>query len=183
MNLLKKIFKNRHVTFGFIFGIVLAFGISYAIGAAIKHTGDDEFCGTCHIMDFAIEAYHKDVHGGNNKNGTKAECTDCHLPHDNIVNFLLTKGYKGLHDPISQLINDEEKLDWVGILKMREDFTYSSGCLKCHDLDAINMEIPKAWQSHRDFKQGKVKSCIECHKHVGHKNILVHIKKRFGGAR
>jgi putative tetraheme cytochrome c len=42
-------------------------------------------------MDPMVIAYNYDIHSGNGKTGIKARCVDCHIPHDNIAKYALTK--------------------------------------------------------------------------------------------
>ncbi len=161
---MKKLFAC--LSFGVLFGLIVALGSAEMIG----QTSGVEFCSSCHSMEGAAQSYTLDVHGGNNPYGVKAACADCHLPHDDTYNYVSTKAYNGIKDVYGEFFRAEQ-FDWVGHLKNRQDFTYSSGCQKCHHLDAIRYEIPKAFLAHRDFARGVVTSCLQCHEHVGHKNI------------
>ncbi len=155
---------------GIFFGIVISL-----VGAEmVERTSGVEFCSMCHSMKPMAAAYEEDIHGGNSNHGVKAKCADCHLPHDDVFTYITAKAYTGTKDVLGELFW-ADKFDWVGNLEHRKAFTYTSGCQKCHDLDAIQYEIPKAFLAHKDFKTGKVTSCIECHEHVGHKNIKAHL--------
>lgn len=157
-----------------ICGILLGIALSLVSAEMIEHTSGDQFCSRCHSMKGVTAAWKEDPHGGNNKNGTKAKCADCHLPHDNVFHYVTAKAYTGVKDVYGELFK-ADTFDWVGNLEHRKAFTYSTGCQKCHDLEAIRYEIPKAYLAHKDFKTGKVTSCIHCHEHVGHKNIKAHL--------
>jgi len=157
-----------------IAGICLGIVISLVSAEMIEHTSGDEFCSSCHSMKGVTVAYRDDIHGGSNENGVKAKCADCHLPHDNTFNYVTAKAYTGIKDVLGELFW-KDSVDWVGRLELRKEFTYTSGCRKCHNLDVIKYEIPKAFLAHRDFLTGKVDNCIQCHEHVGHKNIQAHL--------
>lgn len=171
---LTKSFLMKKIFILLILGICFGIGLSLVGAEMVERTSGDEFCSRCHSMKGAAAAYAEDVHGGSNKNGFKAKCADCHLPHDNVFNYLTTKAYTGVKDVLGELFW-KDSVDWVGRLELRKEFTYTSGCVKCHHLDAIKYEIPKAFLAHRDFKTGKVDNCIQCHEHVGHKNIKAHL--------
>ncbi|MBN1967836.1 MAG: NapC/NirT family cytochrome c [Candidatus Delongbacteria bacterium] len=158
--------KVLYIIIGIIFGAI----ISIISAEMIEHTSDINFCSSCHSMKGVSESYLLDVHGGNSKHAVKAKCADCHLPHNNVTNYLITKGYTGAKDVLGEIFW-AESFDWVKNLENRQEFTYSSGCLKCHDIENMKYEIPKAFIAHKDFREGKVRSCVECHEHVGHKNI------------
>ena len=152
------------------FGVVLGLVISLGSAEMIEHTSGVEFCSSCHSMKGVARSYAEDIHGGMNKHGFKAKCADCHLPHDNVFSYVTAKAYTGAKDVLGELFW-ADTFDWVGNLEHREKFTYTSGCVKCHDLSVIKYEIPKAYLAHKDFLSGKVPSCVKCHENVGHKNI------------
>lgn len=151
-------------------GVCLGLVLSLVGAEMIEHTSGADFCSKCHSMKGVALAHKEDIHGGNNKAGFKAKCVDCHLPHDNVWKYVTAKAYTGAKDVLGEIFW-ADTFDWVGNLEKRKEFTYTTGCQKCHDLDAIRYEIPKAFLAHKDFKTGKVPSCVHCHEHVGHKNI------------
>ncbi len=154
----------------------ICLGVVFSIGGAeiIERTSGDAFCSSCHSMEPMTAAYHESVHGGNNSIGFKAKCADCHLPHDNVVTYLTAKAYTGAKDVLGELFW-VENIDWIKHLEKREEFTYSSGCRKCHHLKEIKYQTPKAFLAHRDLLEGEGPSCIRCHEHVGHKNIKAYL--------
>ena len=88
-----------------IFGIVIpaVVAASWAVTQTmIEQTSGEAFCTSCHTMEPMGKAYGQDIHGGNNGNGTVAECTGCHLPHGNAVVYLFEKGKRGLLDVWAQ---------------------------------------------------------------------------------
>lgn len=155
-----------------LFGVGSCLGLVLALAAAetIERTSGLQFCSSCHSMQGMAHAYQADIHGGANDRGLKARCVDCHLPHDNVLLYVAMKAYDGTKDVLGEMFW-ADKIKWPDHLKQREEFTYSSGCQKCHDLEAMRYKIPKAFLAHKDFKTGKVASCVHCHEHVGHKNI------------
>ncbi|PID76919.1 MAG: cytochrome C [Deltaproteobacteria bacterium] len=158
-------------------GVCLGLILSLAGVEMVEHTSGVRFCSMCHSMKGVAEAYKNDVHGGSNKYGVKAKCVDCHLPHDNVFVYITAKAYTGIKDVVGEIFW-ADSFDWEGNLKNREHFTYTSGCLTCHNLDDIKYDIPKAFLAHKDFKTGKVDSCVRCHQHVGHKNIKAHLSNQ-----
>lgn len=161
----------------FIFvGICVGGGLSLLTAEMIEHTSGVEFCSSCHSMKGPALAYKESVHGGNNQYGVRAQCADCHLPHDSVTHYLVAKAFTGARDVLGEMFW-ADSFDWVGNLKKRQDFTYTTGCQKCHDLDAIHYRIPKAYLGHKDFKMGVVTSCVQCHEHVGHKDIQTYFTK------
>ncbi len=157
-----------------ILGICLGIALSLVGAEMVERTSGVEFCSQCHSMTGMVAAYKDDIHGGNNKNGLKAKCVDCHLPHDDVFTYITAKAYTGIRDVVGEFTWVKD-IDWVANLERRQEYTYTSGCQTCHDLDAIQYEIPKAFLAHKDFKTGKVTTCVQCHEHVGHKNIKAHL--------
>ncbi len=151
-------------------GIILGLVLSLATAQMIERTSGREFCSSCHSMKGVARSNAEDIHGGVNKLGFIAKCADCHLPHDNVFHYVTAKAYTGAKDVLGELFW-ADSFDWFENLKHREKFTYTSGCVKCHDLSIIRYEIPKAFLAHQDFLSGKVPSCVKCHENVGHKNI------------
>ena len=151
-------------------GIFLGLVLSLVTAEMIERTSGHEFCSSCHSMNGVARSNAEDIHGGMNKLGFIAKCADCHLPHDNVFHYVTAKAYTGAKDVLGEIFW-ADSFDWVGNLQHRENFTYTSGCVKCHDLTVIRYEIPKAFLAHKDFLSGKVPSCVKCHEHVGHKNI------------
>ena len=104
-----------------------------------------------HTMD---SPYEKWDHGGHSK---FAKCTDCHLPHDNLVVYYMEKGRQGAKDTyafvtgnIPVMIRAEEKTKEI----------VQENCIHCHQ-DAVETvmmgEQPfdrYCWECHRDVAHG-----------------------------
>ena len=98
--------------------VLLLLVVPAAIAAAwmgtetmIEQTSDAEFCTHCHTMEPMAIAHTRSKHGGDNPAGLVAECTDCHLPHDNAANHLFAKATTGLRDLWAQTIYPIHKPD------------------------------------------------------------------------
>ncbi len=161
--------------------IAIASGVLFFMGwlvidSAFKYTGGPEFCGGCHTMQPLVKAFRDDVHGGNNVNGTAAECVDCHLPHDSKLHYVISKTAYGIHDVWAQTFYDLDAIDWIAKREHRESFTYDSGCMTCHkQLERASMPNPKTFVAHKPYFLGEIESkCVSCHKNVGHKNLVDH---------
>lgn len=161
------------------FGIIVGMFMSLGIAQGVLVTGDAKFCITCHTMEPMAKAYHASSHGGKNSVGVEAECNDCHLPHDNVANYLYNKAKIGLHDIRVQTFGDLEAIDWEAKRKHAKEYVFDSGCLKCHvNLKDVTMGSPKGFIAHRSYFLKFVdKKCIECHTDVGHHNLGGYIKQ------
>lgn len=145
---------------------------------AFEATADYDFCTGCHSYEPIAAAYREDVHGGNNPQGLRAACNDCHLPHDNALHYFFVKARHGVVDPIASLVKSPEDIDWHGIRERRESFVYDSGCLGCHkNLETATVENRMAARSHkRYFKDPEAKNCVGCHENVGHHQLGDHLE-------
>ncbi|WP_169753585.1 cytochrome c3 family protein [Campylobacter mucosalis] len=158
--------------------LAFAFVVFFGGNALVHSTSDDKFCTICHEwMDPMVTTYHGSVHGGANKNGFKAKCVDCHLPHDSYIGYVFKKAANGVSEVAYMLTNDAKDYDWLNNRKNREKFVYDSGCLSCHerilDINSSNKNIDDMHALYVKFKDASVNklSCVSCHKNVGHKNL------------
>ncbi len=166
---------------GLAMGIVLALIVVLASGFMIETTNTDQFCVSCHVMTPFRTAWQDAVHGGKNPQGFAAQCVDCHLPHGNFVEYLVTKAITGTHDVISNMTINGAEHDWIGNAeKNRTKFTYDSACRKCHhDLQAKGLPSG-GLRAHRTYLLGEIqKQCVECHPHVGHKDMADKVDRYF----
>lgn len=165
-------------------GLAIGLIVSLSTTVMIHATADAEFCSSCHAMKPVKMAYDEDVHGGNNAFGIRAKCADCHLPHDSTVKYLWVKQMSGLSDTFATIFKDSSKTDWKKKSERRAEFVYDSGCLECHTrltsspkMTKWKKEIHKQYFEHRD--NNPYMRCVNCHQHVGHKNLLKHTTEFF----
>ncbi|MFQ5995457.1 MAG: cytochrome c3 family protein [Acidiferrobacterales bacterium] len=141
----------------------------------IEATSDVEFCGGCHSMKPVAAAYREDVHGGNNSHGVQVKCSECHLPHNNNLVYLVAKGYTGMKDVFAELTY-ADSVDWEAKRNERERYVYDSGCLTCHS-NLANAEINNELGvlAHQKYFAGRIdRQCVSCHINVGHKDLSRH---------
>jgi cytochrome c-type protein NapC len=149
------------------------------LDTAFHATGDYDFCTGCHAYAPIAAAYREDIHGGNNAVGFRAACNDCHLPHDNALNYFLVKARHGVVDPVMEILKEPHEIDWHGIREHRESFVYDSSCLECHkNLEQVSERNPKTLLAHRSyFTNSDDYRCVGCHKHVGHNRLGYHLEQ------
>lgn len=139
----------------FILAVVVAVAalgfLAYVTDAPAYAGNAPETCNNCHVMDAQYENW---AHGPHED---WAKCTDCHLPHDNIVMYYMEKGRQGMKDtyafttgniPVAIRASDETKE------------IVQANCIHCHEhtVEAIMMG-PQAfdrycWDCHRDAAHG-----------------------------
>lgn len=175
------LFRNR-VFLGLLALAGLGMGVALswaAMDTMIHATGDHEFCSSCHSHEPIGASYRESLHGGNNRTGWRASCSNCHIPSDNALHYLWVKGVHGVVDPTMEILKDSYDIDWHGNRERREEYVYDSGCLGCHVyLQEQTEGNRKAFRSHRRyFKDPDDYSCVECHKHVGHSRLGYHLEE------
>lgn len=170
--------KKLFIAVLLVVGTLLGVGGSMVTAEIVHNTGDQAFCGTCHSMEPMAKTFKQDVHGGQNEHGFVAECVDCHLPHDNVFNYMVDKTLHGVNDVFKETFTDTSQIDWLSRRKERERFVFDSGCLSCHQklLDKTEAENPKSLQTHAHYKKqrdsGDPIQCVSCHVTVGHNGQL-----------
>ena len=155
--------------------IVLA---SWMFTDTVVHaTSGEAFCGSCHTMTPMVLSYRQDIHGGESERGVQAKCTQCHLPHNNSLNYMVMKARIGIHDVWAQLTYDLDEIDWQAKREHREDYVYDSGCLECHsNLERASEFTAKAFVAHKPYFLGTTEAtCVSCHERVGHKDLSTHL--------
>lgn len=162
--------------------VLLALALPIAVIAAwvgteyvLEETAGVAFCSTCHAMGPMVEAYRESEHAGNSQLGIKAECVDCHLPHEGLVKHVFFKARFALRDTWSHLTTNVDKIDWHARRGRRAEFVYDSGCLNCH------AELKQSTSpSHPAYFAGGINPfgggeerfrCVNCHYAVGHKDL------------
>jgi len=165
--------------FGAFVGVVGAIVVVLASGFMVETTNTDTFCAGCHVMEPFRTSWKDSVHGGKNPQGFTAQCVDCHLPHGNFVDYLVTKAITGTSDVIHNITIDGKKFDWAANAEAnRLKFTFDSACNRCHQ-NLISPGLSKGgFLAHSSYLRGEAnKMCAECHMHVGHKDMLLTVER------
>ena len=130
---------------------VLALAYFAFVTDAAAYVGTSpETCANCHVIDSAYESWYRGAH----KNWAK--CTDCHLPHDNLVAFYLEKGRQGMNDAtafISGHYPETFRANEVTNEIVQEN------CIHCHE-DAVETMLAGAQPFDRN--------CWDCHRYIAH---------------
>ncbi len=166
------------VIVGFVALFVLPFLSWVVADEGLNRTAHADFCAQCHSMEPFWASYQQDIHGGSSQYGFQASCTNCHLDNSSSGAYFYSKATKGLHDLMVENFGDPDHIDWEAMRADREEYTYDSGCLSCHNnlLDASQSNT-KAFLPHREYFAGETEiKCVSCHEHVGHKNMSDYIK-------
>lgn len=166
---------------GILIGVLLTAVCVLASGFMIEVTNTDTFCVTCHVMKPFRTAWRQAPHGGANAKGVVAQCVDCHLPHGGFVEYVAAKAYTGTRDIILNMVIDPEAYDWIGRSQSRREFTYDNACRSCHQNLVPEGMRTSGIMAHRQYLTGTIdKQCVDCHEHVGHKDMITEINKYYG---
>ena len=158
-------------------GFVIAGAAALISAQIIEDTSTPQFCSSCHEMKPMYETWLKGPHGplGNKRGAVRATCVDCHLPHDNVISYLIAKASSGTKDFLGHILNggyaDNPKY-WLEKLDESKNYVYVENCKHCHQVLPNN-------ESHKKIKMGKVSdNCLRCHWYVGHgEELEVKIKE------
>lgn len=133
------------IIFAFFFGIFISVGLT----TITYLTSTPEFCGSCHSMQEPYATFMQAKHQAQN-------CTECHLPHDNIASYMLEKGRSGIVDFYHEFMEDyPDKI----FLSERGRQMVNKNCLRCHyqSFDKVHADITS-----------KKDNCLKCHRKVAH---------------
>lgn len=157
------------IILSFIAGIVFWGGFN----TALEHTNTEEFCSSCHMNDVVPE-YRHSVHYMN-RSGVKADCADCHLPHEFIPKW--TRKIKAAGEVYSHLmghVDTKEKFEAARLEMAEREWARmkannSQECRNCHnftDMDFTQQKTVAAKMHALAEEEGK--TCIDCHKGIAH---------------
>jgi cytochrome c-type protein NapC len=154
-------------------GILIGICLSAALAVKVSNSSDVNYCSSCHTLKPMIDSYREDTHGGNNKYGIMAKCSDCHIPQDDPLTHFVVKSIAGTADLYTEYLTDTSQINWSEKRKKREHWVYDSGCLSCHtNLKAVMKLNRKSIMGHKDYFSGTSgMKCVTCHEHVGHLNL------------
>lgn len=122
---MKSFWKLNSIWAVLILGVIVM-GAGY--GGMEVYTSQSSFCGgACHVMDEQNEGWKNSKHhASNSKNGTQAECVDCHFGPEGKHSFKAK--YEGLRHLFAYLYDDRAPLPIRPVMK-------DENCLQsgCHD--------------------------------------------------
>lgn len=145
--MLKKIFsidKKLLLVVGVFVGII----ISVVSVKTLAYTDSADFCSSCHIMTQVHDSFADSTHA-------KLACSDCHLPHDTIVNKYTNKAKAGIGHVYYNTLGSD-KIPEVLHATTNSQEVINQNCIDCHESTLKNV-------SH-DAKD----SCSSCHQAIPH---------------
>ena len=167
-----------------LLGIPLGGFVAFVLGAAalgtmnyvLHETGKNEFCYVCHSHEAFIRPEYEASSHFSNASGVRADCADCHLPHDNWFELVWTKAVVSL-DIVPEMmgkLSTREKYEAQRATMAESVWRQfkaddSRFCRDCHEVDAMDVadqERRAARQHARAAENGQ--TCIECHYGIVH---------------
>ncbi len=148
---LRNLFK-RHTLACLAGGFVIGLGVFGVGSAAMSFSGSATFCGFCHAMKDVKASYMVSSH-------SQLECTDCHLPHDNVAIYMIEKGRTGMIDTYHEVLRDYPAHI---TLSERGRETVNANCLRCHEntMGEVHASRGVAMDTGGD--------CLKCHSRIVH---------------
>ena len=146
----------------------------YAFTTVVGHTNTLEFCTSCHSMTHPYAEYKKSYHYKNGI-GVRAECPDCHVPHE-MPDLLIAKvmAYKDVLHEIMGTIDtkeqfEEHRLEMAKVVWAKMEARQSKECRNCHDFDTMIFDNQgrRARRKHQEAQKNGG-HCIQCHKGIVH---------------
>lgn len=145
-----------------VFGAIAGFGIHIIIiSNALSYMSEEpETCVNCHVMQSQFATWNHSSHR------ERASCTDCHLPHDNILNHYFAKGRDGMKDVFLFTFRMENNVPH-STSETKEIILQN--CLRCHGEVHRDLDHYTAAAGNGHGHQGwEGKQCWDCHREVPH---------------
>src|SRR5688572_4290646 len=158
---------------GFVAGVIFWGGFN----TALEVTNTEKFCVSCHEMSSNVFEELKGTIHYTNRSGVRAQCPDCHVPHDwtdKIARKM--QASKEVWGHIFGTINTPEKFEANRLELAQHEWARlkandSLECRNCHGFDFMDFtrQSPRAAQQHSTYLANREKTCIDCHKGISHK--------------
>jgi trimethylamine-N-oxide reductase (cytochrome c), cytochrome c-type subunit TorC len=172
--------KNRWllgVPLGGLLALILgAIGLG-GVNWAVHETSSTAFCLSCHSHQQFIKPEYEASSHFKNEVGVRAQCADCHLPHDNWFELMFTKVLvsKDLIGEAMGKISTRERYEahrgemaqtvWRQLVANGSKF-----CRSCHNFEAMDLTAQggATARNHKKAMQTGM-TCVECHRGIVHK--------------
>ncbi len=165
------------------FGIPLGAVVAFFVGAAalgtfnwvIHQTSTNEFCFVCHSHQAFIRPEYEASSHFSNALGVRADCADCHLPHDwwSLVYTKIVVSADIIPELMGKLDTAEKyeahRAEMAEAVWAQFKANDSQFCRNCHDPAAMDPEQqrPMIARIHAGLKPGG-KTCVDCHRGLVH---------------
>lgn len=164
MRILRKIIPppKWRITILFTAGIAVGLGI-YTIYVSKAHSylsDQPETCVNCHIMAPQYATWNHSSHREH------ANCNDCHVPHNNVVNKYFFKAKDGLRHASMFTLRLEPQVIFI---HQAGSNVVQNNCIRCHQ---NLLKDPKLSSSVKNYGMHTTeRKCWECHREVPHGRV------------
>ncbi len=146
----------------FLIAVFLGIGLFLAKeGEVVSYMSDNpEACVNCHVMTPVYNAW---MHSSHRE---WANCNDCHVPHDNIVNKYFFKAKDGLYHASIFTLRAEPD-----VIKMQEasQKVVQDNCIRCHVQQVTQTKYDGWIDNHAENRTER--QCWSCHKEIPHGRV------------
>lgn len=163
-----------------VLGVGLAVGLVFFASTAsfMVYANSENFCANaCHEMTATVAVEYKGSIHDSNRTGVRATCSDCHVPHEYIPNYVAKLGI--LSDLwghfVTGSIDTKEKFEAKRYELAKRVWVYmkendSRECRHCHTTAKMDPEkqSEKAQKRHEKLRTEGL-TCIDCHFAISHK--------------
>jgi cytochrome c nitrite reductase small subunit len=148
---LQFLFMNYWAILVGVIVLVIALGVfSWSASAASYLGHEPSTCNNCHVMDSQYENWE---HGAHQQ---AAVCTDCHLPHQDLIRYYAYKGYSGMKDVLSFTLKSYSPAIRAN---QQTQTIVQDNCIRCHE-DTVESILA----GDQPFKR----YCWDCHRSAAH---------------
>jgi len=145
-----------------LLGIFAGLGFyTLRISNAVSYLSDQpETCMNCHVMSPEYATW---AHGSHRQ---RAVCTDCHVPHDNVIHKYFFKAKDGLRHATIFTMRTEPQ---VIVMKPDGVTAVQENCIRCHAnlLDGVSARDVTG----KNYLHGEGKLCWDCHRETPHGTV------------
>jgi len=157
------IFKPRWrypliIMLGIIFGLI---SYNFYISRAYSYLSDEpKTCVNCHIMSPQYATWNHSSHR------ERANCNDCHVPHDNVLNKYYFKAKDGLRHATVFTMRGEPQVIFI---KPEGQGVVQENCIRCH---SNVIKDHKMMAKDNNVNENRLdRKCWECHREVPHGRV------------
>jgi len=167
-----------------LLGVPLGGFVAFFLGAValgtfnyvLHETSENEFCYACHSHEAFIKPEYEASSHFSNAAGVRAQCADCHLPHDDWFELVWTKAVVSL-DIIPELQGElatrekyeQHRSELATEVWRRYKSNDSKFCKSCHSFDAMDFEVQDRRVARRHSQAAeRGETCIDCHYGIVH---------------
>lgn len=145
-----------------LLGIFAGFGlfIIYVSKAPSYLSDKSETCVNCHIMAPQYATWNHSSHR------EIANCNDCHVPHNNIINKYYFKAKDGLRHAAVFTMRSEPQVIQI---KKEGDGVVQQNCIRCHSTQLTDSRMQLYDDQFNDMRTDR--SCRNCHRETPHGRV------------